>query len=128
MANDDGRNPNDVTRRDTLKLAAAVGALGAGLGALLQTDDAWAEDVKLDQKSLGSIALKIYTHNVKGEYTLVKMVDLAEFIKLKVAATDKDKVAYSLKFYYVKHKEQGTPTELGSHRLGLVNSKLLRFE
>jgi hypothetical protein len=120
MANDDGKNPADISRRDTLRLAAAVGALSAGLGALLHSQEARAEDIKLNQKSLGSIELKLYDIKGTDEYTLLKTVDLTELIKLKVA---KDKFhGYSLKLCYVEHKER--VTELVSHRLKVTSTRV----
>ncbi len=106
MANDDG--PKSVTRRDTFKLAAAVGALGAGLGALLETTDATAEEIKLEPRALGSVAMKIYNYKENNEYTLLKTFDLGDFVKLKLTA-GKVKAKpqnYSIKFWYVQEKNE----------------------
>ncbi|MBN1611687.1 MAG: hypothetical protein JW940_33950 [Polyangiaceae bacterium] len=97
-----GHDDSTVSRRDTLKLAAVVGALGAGLGALLEAEDARAEDVKIEPKALGTVALKVYDMK-DGAYWLAKSFDVTEFIKLKLARGEKAH-GYSIKWFYVDDK------------------------
>jgi hypothetical protein len=71
---------------------------------------------------LGSIELKIYDIKGAEEYTLLKTVDLSEFIKLKVA---KDKFhSYSLKFCYVQDKHKDQATVLSSHEVRVSSTRL----
>lgn len=122
MAKDDDGH-DALSRRDTLRLAAAVGALGAGLGALLEGGEAQAEELKLDQKSLGTVALKVYDLKDDREYALVKTFDLSEFIKLKTRS-HKDKRTYSLKFFYIQDKHKDTPELLASHELRVTSTRI----
>ena len=123
----DPADPNEaLSRRTTLKLAAAVGALGAGLGALLEADEAQADDweaIKLDQKGLGALALKIYEGNEK-EPTLLKSLDISEYLKLKAGPNKDSPHHYSLKFFYVQYKERGAPALLASHAVQVTSEQL----
>jgi hypothetical protein len=56
-------SPKDhkVSRRDTLKLATAVSALGVGLGIAIDGKEALAyEWVKLQAKDLGTLGIKVF--------------------------------------------------------------------
>jgi hypothetical protein len=119
MANDHGK---PVSRRDTFKLAAAVGALGAGLGALLETDEARAEDAKIEQKALGTLAFKIYDLKEGADYTLVKTFELADFVKLKINAKQGKIHNYCFKFWYVQDKHE--PVLLKSQDLAVTSNKI----
>ncbi len=83
MANDD--KPN-VSRRDTLKLATAVSALGLGLGVAFDGKDANAQvlkgvpatSIKLDAAQLGPVSLKLYKLNADGRtFDLLHTLDLS---------------------------------------------------
>ena len=117
MGNDDGT----VSRRDTLRLAAVVGALGAGLGALVEAEDARAEDGKIDQKAFGTVALKVYDMK-NGAYWLAKTFDVSEFVKLKLTRGEKAH-GYSFKWFYIddKHKEG---TLLSSQELAVTGTSV----
>jgi hypothetical protein len=69
-AKDDERG---VTRRDALKLASAVSALGVGLGVTLDSAEAEAAPVQLGH--VGQISIKLYKLGKGGE-TLVHSFDL----------------------------------------------------
>ncbi len=69
MSNDEN-NEKTVSRRDTLKLATAVSALGVGLGAALGSTDASASEcggaihmLKLDGLKLDRLVLTIHKDN-----------------------------------------------------------------
>ena len=121
MTDDDASRPVGVTRRDTLRLAAAVGALGAGLGTLLESEDARAASIKLDQKRLGTLAIKIYDSQGK-EPALLKTFDLAQLIKLSAAG--KVEQGYSVKLYYVNHKLKQPAQVLASNELKIASTYL----
>jgi hypothetical protein len=77
---DDATKPNApqvIGRRDTLKLATAVSALGAGLGATLLSKDADAETARADAASLGQVSVKLYKLAKDGQQTLVQSFDLS---------------------------------------------------
>jgi hypothetical protein len=120
MSDDDTPRPATVTRRDTLRLAAAVGALGAGLGTLLESEEAQAASVKLDQKSLGALAIKVYDEGGKAP-VLLKTFDLAQLIKLSAAG--KLEKGYSVKLYYVQHKTERSQV-LASNKLKVASTYL----
>jgi hypothetical protein len=85
-----------VGRRDTIKLATAVTALGAGLGVVLDADDAVAgEAVKLRATELGNLVLKFYKLDADGKNgTLLETVDVGA-LALKLGKGG----SYSLKMY-----------------------------
>ncbi len=88
-----------VTRRDTLRLATAVGALGAGLGVTLKGGDALAgpnsfkevqlkevisEKLSLAAGELGTVSLKIAYQKADGSTQLLHAFDLtAHFLKIE---------------------------------------------
>jgi hypothetical protein len=77
MSNDpDGSRK--LGRRDTLKLATAVSALGVGLGVLLDSSEAAAETVKLNPNSIGKLTLKLYKENADDRpSTLLHTIDFS---------------------------------------------------
>jgi hypothetical protein len=90
----DDRSNAPVSRRDTLRLATAVSALGIGLGVSLESKDASAQvrapltlggttSIKLDASKLGPVSLKLYKLNPDGQnFDLLHTLDLsALFIK-----------------------------------------------
>jgi hypothetical protein len=94
MANDDTKAP--FSRRDTLRLATAVSALGIGLGVSLESKDAASQvlkgsplpvggltTIKLDSSNLGPVSLKLYKLNGDGQnFDLLHALDLSSlFIK-----------------------------------------------
>jgi hypothetical protein len=76
-----------VSRRDTLRLASAAGALGAGLGITLSAGSALAADSykhKFAAADIGTMALKIRYVGPDGSEQLVTALDLtATFLKLQ---------------------------------------------
>jgi hypothetical protein len=88
----DSKDP-EVTRRETLRLATAVGALGAGLGITLATGGAlalpavqakWAPTkATLTPKDLGAVSLKIERVSPGASPEVLYAVDLTpHFLKL----------------------------------------------
>jgi hypothetical protein len=112
-------NDPKVTRRDTLRLATAVGALGAGLGVTIGGKDALAgplsykeykevsikeqlaEKVMLPASDFGSVSLKITVIKLDGTPQLLHAFDLtSHFLKLDLAKGE------SVNFLIQSHKEQ----------------------
>jgi hypothetical protein len=94
MRDDDTKVP--VSRRDTLRLATAVSALGIGLGVSLEGKEAAAQvlkgsvlpvgsntSIKLDAATLGPVSLKLYKLNADGQnFDLLHTLDLSSlFVK-----------------------------------------------
>jgi hypothetical protein len=102
--------PPNMSRRDTLKLATAVSALGAGLGATLLSKDAEAETVRADAASLGQVTVKLYKQSKDGSQSLVQSFDLSSLTN-KLAKDISG--AYTLKLTSVK----GDKTALISEQL-----------
>jgi hypothetical protein len=77
MSEDTKKMPK-VGRRDSLKLATAVTALGAGLGVVLDADDAVAgETIKLRSGDLGGFTIKLYKLDADAKSTtLLETVDV----------------------------------------------------
>jgi len=81
MSDDTKRMPK-LGRRDSLKLATAVTALGAGLGIVLEADDANAEGVaaifaKIKATDLGNLTVKLFKHDADGKtHTLLDTIDV----------------------------------------------------
>jgi hypothetical protein len=136
MSSDDRNNPK-ITRRDTLKLATAVGALGAGLGAFLEGEDANAGDIKLrdaklaqanvklaqiklDQANVGTLSLKIYDHKTPDEAAVLHSLDIGQFIKLKGLSGEHQ---YSIKLFYSDIKQQEDTLVL-SHDLTVASTSI----
>jgi hypothetical protein len=99
-----------VTRRDTLRLATAVSALGAGLGVSLDPKGALAESIKGSAKlaatDIGTVALKIVRLPSGGPPELLHTFDLtAHFLKLDALKGE------SIKFSVYNQKE-GAATPL----------------
>jgi hypothetical protein len=100
----DERNP-DLTRRNTLRLAAAVGALGAGLGVTLAGGEAFASDdwiksasfqkIKLMAKELGTVSLKITYMKSDGTAQLLHAFDLTPHFQ-KVDAIKGEAINFTL--------------------------------
>ena len=104
----------NVTRRDTFRLAAAVGALGAGLGATFGEGNAFAEaewiksaafqKLKVASKDLGTVALKISYIKSDGSAQVLQTVDLTPHF-LKVDASKGE----SINFTVTSQKEHALP-------------------
>lgn len=97
---DDAKKMPKVGRRDTLKLATAVTALGAGLGVVLDADDAVAgETFKLTTSELGKLSIKLFKIDATGKTapSLLETIDVGA-LSLKMNKGG----AYSLKFYNSK--------------------------
>jgi hypothetical protein len=69
-----------VTRRDTLKLATALSALGVGLGVTLREGEAHAETHKIDTNSVGLLTLKFYKEVVGKPAQLLHTADLSSYV------------------------------------------------
>jgi len=86
-----------VTRRDTLKLASAVSALGIGLGVTLDSKDAEAASVAA--ASLEQLTIKLYKLAKDGQQAVVHSFDVGA-LSHKLA---RDIVGqYSIKLYNIK--------------------------
>lgn len=64
-----------VTRRDTLKLASAVSALGVGLGVTLEANDAEAAPV-VPTERLSQLTIKLHKLGRDGQHSLVESFDV----------------------------------------------------
>lgn len=103
-----------MTRRDTLRLATAVGALGAGLGATFAEGNAFAEaewiksasfqKLKVASKDLGTVALKISYIKSDGSTQLLHALDLTpHFLKLDASKGE------AINFTVTGMKERAVP-------------------
>ena len=112
---DDKKMPK-VGRRDSLKLATAVTALGAGLGIVLDGDEASAETVKLKSTDIGNFTVKLYKYDTDGKTsTLLESVDLGA-----LASKMQKGGAYTIKMY--NHKD--TPVMLSEQVLAIEPAKI----
>ena len=115
MSDDTNKMPK-VGRRDSLKLATAVTALGAGLGIVLDADDASAETVKLRTTDIGNFTVKLYKFDADGKtHTLVESVDLGA-LALKLSKGG----SYSLKMY----NQKGAPVMLSEQSLAIEPAQI----
>ena len=115
MSDDTNKMPK-VGRRDSLKLATAVTALGAGLGIVLDADDASAETVKLRTTDIGNFTVKLYKFDADGKtHTLVESVDLGA-LALKLSKGG----SYSLKMY----NQKGAPVMLREQSLAIEPAQI----
>jgi hypothetical protein len=85
-------DPKDsrLTRRDTLRLASAAGALGAGLGITLTARPALAIDKynhKIAAADVGTMGLKISYVGPDGSVQLLSALDISAFFQ-KVQSVD----------------------------------------
>lgn len=77
MADDNSGKKHEIGRRDTLKLASALSALGIGLGVMLEADDAAAATARIPTANLGKLTVKLYKFNAESKSnTLVHTFDL----------------------------------------------------
>jgi hypothetical protein len=79
--NDD--DDSKVARRDALRLATAVSALGIGLGVELVSSEAKADDwetVTIKREEVGTLSLKIYKFD-GANFTFLHALDLTGFAK-----------------------------------------------
>jgi hypothetical protein len=111
---DDKKMPK-VGRRDSLKLATAVTALGAGLGIVLDGDEAAAETIKLKTTDIGNFTVKLYKYEPDGKGTLIESVDIGA-LALKMQKGG----AYTIKMY--NHKD--TPVMLSEQLLAIEPGKI----
>jgi hypothetical protein len=87
-----------VSRRDTLKLASAVSALGVGLGVTLDSKDAEAAPV-VQAERLAQLSIKLWKLARDGQHTVVSTFDLGALSHKQA----KDIAGqYSLKLYNIK--------------------------
>lgn len=84
MADDQKRKDQEgreVARRDTLKLASALSALGLGLGVLLDADDAEAAPERIAKGDLGRLSLKFFKLEVDDSSPdLLATIDLRRLV------------------------------------------------
>lgn len=101
-----------VSRRDALRLASAVGALGAGLGITLTPNRALAVEsskYKIAAGDIGTMVLKISSVSADGKEQLITALDLtASFMKLAAAPA-----GFSVAFHLGSQK--------GDNWLGIFN-------
>jgi hypothetical protein len=111
---DDKKMPK-VGRRDSLKLATAVTALGAGLGIVLDGNDAAAETVKMKTTEIGNFTVKLYKYSPDGQAALIETVDIGALaLKMQKGGS------YSLKMY--NHKD--SPVMLTEQLVAIEPAKL----
>lgn len=114
---DDTKKMPKLGRRDSLKLATAVTALGAGLGVVLDGDDAAAETVKLRTGDIGNFTVKLFKWDAEGKaHTLVETIDLGA-LAMKMSKGG----SYSIKMY--NHKLE-TPTMLSEQTIAVEPQKI----
>lgn len=125
MGNDDS---NNVSRRDTLRLATAVSALGLGLGVVFDGKDADAQvlkgaaaaaatTIKLEASQLGPVSLKLYKLDADGRsFDLLHTLDLSA---LFMRGEGKES-AVSIKLF--NHKAE-QPTLIAQQNFRLVQQK-----
>lgn len=95
---DDTKKMPKVGRRESLKLATAVTALGAGLGIVLDAEDAAAETIKWRTTDIGNLTVKLYKFAADGKTnTLVESIDLGALASKMTKGG-----AYSIKMYNYK--------------------------
>jgi len=111
MSSDDN-NERKLGRRDTLKLATAVSALGVGLGVLLDAPNAEAATIKLVNSKLGKLSIKLYKFSADGQQS-----ELLHTLDLSAVAGKMKAGNYSLKFY--NHKID-TPEMLMEQAIDVV--------
>ncbi len=98
MAEDGSSKGSMVGRRDALKLASAVSALGIGLGVVLEAGDANAETIKIPAARLGKLSIKLFKFDAdKNGDTLVRTFDLAALL-----GQTRNGGSYSIKIYNQK--------------------------
>lgn len=108
MSNDSD-HPAKLGRRDTLKLATAVSALGVGLGVLLESSEASAETVKLNPNAIGKLTLKLFKENSDGKpSTLLHTIDFST-----VAMKGQKAGNYTVKMYNQKVESSEVVMEHG---------------
>jgi hypothetical protein len=106
--NDDG--DSKVARRDALRLATAVSALGIGLGVELVSSEAKADDwetVTIKREEVGTLALKIYKYDGAG-FTFLHALDLTGFAK-----SDMGTIAWKL----VNQKKDNSEVVVSQHKV-----------
>jgi hypothetical protein len=121
MSDDSKKKLEAVTpsRRDTLKLATALSALGVGLGVTFREGEAHAETYKLDGAAIGALSLKFYKEVVGKPPQLLHTADLSSLV-LKTEAG-----RYFLKIENLKADSQkGRADVIASHVLEVTNLKI----
>lgn len=109
-------NEKKVGRRDTIKLATAVTALGAGLGVVLDAGEAEAgEPAKLRADGIGNLTVKLFKHEDGGKgASLLETVDLSSFaIKMGKGGAG----AYSIKWFQDARKGDGSVNVLSEQAI-----------
>ncbi len=90
-----------VSRRDTFKLAGAVGVLGLGLGAVREAH-AGPVPLKLKRASLGKISVRLFRQASSSASTSSAGAELLETLDLSSLTAAKAKGRYSLRLYNVR--------------------------
>ena len=94
-----------MTRRDALKLASAVSALGVGLGVTLEATEAEAAPAQFPATAVGLLSVKLYKERKDGEPLLVQAFEL-NALSHKLA---KDIAgAYTIKLSNIKLEAEST--------------------
>jgi len=121
MPNDDSKPP--VSRRETLKLATAVSALGLGLGVVFDGKNAAgqvlkgaATSVKLEASKVGTVSLKLYKLNGDA-FDLLHTLDLSGLL---AGGGTKGENVIAVKLFNQKGDQA---TMLSSHELHVVQQK-----
>jgi hypothetical protein len=114
---DDTKKMPKLGRRDSLKLATAVTALGAGLGVVLDGDEASAQIYKFRSSDIGNFTVKLYKFDAEGKaHTLVETVDLGALaIKLGKGG------AYSVKMF---NQKGDAAVMVSEHAIAVEPSKI----
>jgi hypothetical protein len=119
------KNDKSVSRRDALRLATAVSALGVGLGISLDSEGASAEEIKfkygsgstwaLEESKVGAFFLKIFAHTADGKEVLVGNIDVSalamKYIKLQNIKLDFIKRGFSLEVHNIKGGATAKPDD-----------------
>lgn len=110
MSKKDGK----VSRRETLKLASAVSALGVGLGVTLEAGDAEAAPAQISAAGVGQLTIKLYKLGVGKEGSRDGGVQLLQAFELGALSHKGAKEIagqYAIKMYNVKNEKTELLTE-----------------
>lgn len=102
MSKKDGK----VSRRETLKLASAVSALGVGLGVTLDSSDAEAAPAQIAAAGVGQLTIKLYKLGKEGARDGgVQLLHAFELGALSHKGAKEIAGQYAIKMYNIKNEK-----------------------